>query len=245
MPIIHQTPKTVAIILARGGSKGVPRKNIRPLLGKPLIAYAIEPGLAAKKVDRVIVSTDDAEIAEVAISCGAEVPFTRPSELAKDSTPDLPVYQHLINWLEENEGYKFDFLLNLRCTTPFKTPAMIDDAVALLAEGGCDSVRTAHQVAGEEHPYWMFKKRPDGLAEPFVDGIKLENYHQRQLLPPCHALNFLVDAMRVDVVMNSDYPCGKKVRLLEVDPARAVDIDTERDFVICEALLKAGVVGGR
>lgn len=235
--------KTVAIILARGGSKGVPRKNIRDLFGKPLIAYAIEPGLKAQTVDRVIVSTDDEEIAEIAKSYGAEVPFMRPAEIAQDGTADQPVYRHLVEWLQENEGYIFDYLVNLRCTTPLKTPEMIDDAVNLLKAGDCDSVRTANLVRGEEHPYWMFKKGADGVAESFVDGIKLENYHQRQLLPPCYALNFLVDAMRVDVVMNSSYPCGTKVKLLEIeDVLRTLDIDTEEDLVICQALLEAGVI---
>lgn len=236
--------KTVAIVLARGGSKGVPRKNIRNLCGKPLIAYAVEPGLAAKKVDRVIVSTDDEEIAKIARYLGAEVPFIRPKELAEDTTPDLPVYRHLIEWLDEDEGYTFDFLLNLRCTTPLKTSEMIDAAVDILSKEDCDSVRTAHQVAGEEHPYWMFKKGENGIASSFVDGIKLEEYHQRQLLPPCYALNFLVDAMRVDVVMKAPYPCGNKVKLLEIAPNLAVDIDTENDFLVCEALLKAGLFTG-
>ena len=218
----------------------MPRKNLRDLNGKPLITYAIEPGLEAEKVDRVIVSTDDDEIAAVAEKWGAEVPFVRPAELAEDDTPDLPVYRHLIDWLRENENYTFDYLLNLRCTTPFKTPEIIDAAIDALDAGDCDSVRTAHLVAGEEHPYWMFKKAPDGLASSFVDGIKLEDYHQRQLLPPCYALNFLVDAMKVDVVMNAPYPCGTKVKLLETDPARAVDIDTERDLIVCEALMRTG-----
>lgn len=237
--------KSVAIILARGGSKGVPRKNIRNLCGKPLIAYAIEPGLQAETIDRVIVSTDDDEIAEIAKEYGAEVPFIRPAELAEDNTADMPVYRHLIEWLRDNEGYSFDYLVNLRCTTPLKTSKMIDDAVNLLKAGDCDSVRTANQVAGEEHPYWMFKKGENDIAESFVEGIKLEDYHQRQLLPPCYALNFLVDAMRVDVVMNSSYPCGTKVKLLEIeDVLRTIDIDTEEDLVICQALLEAGLVIG-
>ena len=235
--------KTVAIILARGGSKGVPRKNIRDLYGKPLIAYAIEPGLQATTIDRVIVSTDDEEIADIAKEYGAEVPFIRPTELAEDNTADMPVYRHLIEWLKENEDYSFDLLVNLRCTTPLKTAKMIDDAVNLLKTGNCDSVRTANLVRGEEHPYWMFKKGDDGIAESFVDGIKLEDYHQRQLLPPCYALNFLVDAMRVDVVMKSSYPCGTKVKLLEIeDILRTLDIDTEEDLAICNALLEAGLV---
>ncbi len=235
--------KTVAIIPARGGSKGIPDKNIINLCEKPLIAYAIEAGLAASSVNRIIVSTDDEEIANIAKEYGAEVPFVRPAELAEDNTPDLPVYRHLVEWLHDNENYSFDNLVNLRCTTPLKTPKMIDDAVRLLNNTDCDSVRTANQVSGEEHPYWMFKKRNDGTAESFIDGIKLENYHQRQLLPPCYALNFLVDAMRVDVVMTSSYPCGDKVKLLEIeDTLRIIDIDTKEDLVICEAILEAGLI---
>ena len=103
-------PKTVAIVPARGGSKGILRKNLVNLNGKPLIAYAIEAGLTCKEVDRVIVSTDDPEIAKVALKYGAEVPFRRPQELAQDDTPDRPVFLHLIEWLKETQGYNFEYL---------------------------------------------------------------------------------------------------------------------------------------
>src|SRR3989337_3169724 len=115
----------LALIPARGGSKSIPQKNIRSFAGHPLIAYSIVAGLAAQTVNRVIVSTDDEEIATVARHYGAEVPFLRPAELAQDGTPDLPVFQHALYWLEENEGYQVEIVVQLRPTSPFRRPTHI------------------------------------------------------------------------------------------------------------------------
>ena len=114
--------EVLAIIPARGGSKGIPRKNIRPFAGYPLIAYSIAAGLQAKTVTRVIVTTDDDEIAEVARSYGAETPFLRPAELAQDLTTDLPVFQHALNWLASHEDYHPDVIVHLRPTSPVRPP---------------------------------------------------------------------------------------------------------------------------
>ena len=132
--------RTVAIIPARGGSKGIPKKNLTALRTKPLLVYAIEVGLESKEIDRVILSTDEPEIAEVGIKYGAEVPFLRPAELAQDDTPDRPVFIHLIEWLRNNEGYVFDCLINLRCTTPLKKVEHIRQALHLMNTEDCSSV---------------------------------------------------------------------------------------------------------
>src|SRR5512143_3661116 len=142
-------PEVLALIPARGGSKGIPRKNIRPFAGHPLIAYSIAAGRQANSVTRVIVTTDDEEIAQVARSYGAETPFLRPVDLAQDQTLDLPVFQHALKWLAQNEGYYPQALVHLRPTTPIRPPDLVDRSVALLlAHPEADSVRgitPAHQ----------------------------------------------------------------------------------------------------
>src|SRR5687768_7038153 len=138
-----ETSEVLAIIPARGGSKSIPGKNIKPLAGYPLIAYSITAGLQAKTVTRVIVSTDDEEIAAIARYWGAEVPFLRPAALAQDDTPDLPVFQHALRILEKEEGYKPGIIVQLRPTSPFRKLSHIEDAVQLLAQRvDADAVRT-------------------------------------------------------------------------------------------------------
>lgn len=226
----------LAIIPARGGSKGVPRKNIRPLAGKPLIAYAIEAGLKSPSVGRVIVSTEDAEIARIAGAYGAEVPFVRPLELAGDDIHDPPVFRHALRWLEENEGYRPDFVLNLRCTTPFKSVEDVEAVIKKLDETGCDSVRTMTLAQGIHHPYWMYKER-GGLAEPFVDGLDISRHFRRQLLPPVYRLNGVVDGARRSVMLQSENFWGERMAIVEIPEERAIDIDTEFDFEFAEFMM--------
>jgi len=135
--------QVLAIIPARGGSKSIPRKNIRPFAGHPLIAYSIAAGLAAKTVTRLIVSTDDEEIAAISRRYGAETPFIRPAEFSQDQTPDLPVFRHALHWLAEHEGYQPEIIVQLRPTSPVRRVAHIDQAVRILLERPeADSVRT-------------------------------------------------------------------------------------------------------
>ena len=156
----------LGIIPARGGSKSVLGKNLHPLGGRPLIEHTIVSALAAKSLDRVIVSTDDPEIARVARAAGAEVPFMRPGELARDDTPDLPVFQHVLAALEEGEGYRPDVVVHLRPTQPFRTAAEIDAVVALMLESGADCVKSIRLVA--EHPYKMYRLVGERLV-PYLD----------------------------------------------------------------------------
>ncbi len=159
----------LALIPARGGSKSIPRKNIRPFAGHPLIAYSIAAGLAAELVTRVIVSTDDEEIAAVARRYGAEAPFLRPAELAQDHTPDLPVFQHALEWLAEHEGYQPEIVVQLRPTSPFRRVAHIDQAMyRLLEQPEADSVRTV--CVPFQNPFKMWRIGPDGLMQPAAGG---------------------------------------------------------------------------
>ena len=157
--------QVLAIIPARGGSKGVPHKNIRPLCGKPLIAWTIEVALACPTLERIIVSTDDLAIAEVARTYGAEVPFIRPAKLAQDDTPDLPVYNHTLMWLAENENYFPELVAWLRPTVPLRAVQDVEAAVALLQRSDFDCVRSVCKA--EHHPYWM-KRLDNGCLVPFV-----------------------------------------------------------------------------
>src|SRR3972149_1828506 len=130
--VIGNRPEVLAVVQARGGSKSIPGKNIRSLAGHPLIAYSIAAGLAAQSVTRLIVSTDSQEIAEIARQYGAEVPFLRPPELAQDDSPDLPLFQHALRWLEDHEDYRPDVVVQLRPTSPLRPVGLIDEAVEAL-----------------------------------------------------------------------------------------------------------------
>ncbi len=230
-----------ALIPARGGSKAIHKKNIRLLNGVPLIEYTIRIALQNKNIDRVIVSTDDQEIAEISQKTGAEVPFLRPASLAKDNTPDKPVIEHALNWLKKCENCIPDALLFLRPTTPFKTNKIIDQCLAIfMNDNNASSVRTVNKVEGVNHPYWMFKDE-NGYLSPFVDGIKISEYYQRQLLPGCYQLNGVVDVLLPDFVFENSNIYGEQVRFVEIEAVYAVDIDTELDFDFAEFILKKGI----
>lgn len=230
--------KTIGIISARAGSKRVPNKNIKDLCGKPLISYTIEAALKSRLLDRVIVSTDGEEIAEVAKSLGVEVPFMRPKEFSQDNTPDKPVFNHALNWLSSNENYVVDAVVILRPTTPFKTAELIDEAILLLETYNADSVRTVTRAEGVYHPYWMYNKSEEGRASAFVEGIDISKYYQSQLLPPAYRLNGVVDVIKAEQIMSDSVSLyGDDMRILEISESISMDIDTPLDFEICEALM--------
>jgi len=215
----------LGLIPARGGSKAVPRKNLRELAGKPVLAWTVDAALACPSLDRVVVSTDDDEIADVARACGADVPFARPAELANDDTPDLPVYRHALETL----GEEFDVVAWLRPTAPLRTADDIAAAVLLLEEAGADCVRPVCQA--EHSPYWMGRVE-DGRLVPLLDHVPA----QRQLLPPVYRLNGAVDAVRCAAVGAELF--GGDVRAYVMPRERSVDLDTELDFLLAEALLR-------
>ena len=215
----------LGLIPARGGSKGIPRKNLRELAGKPLLAWTVEAALACPLLDRVLVSTDDDEIAAAARACGAEVPFARPAQLANDDTPDLPVYRHALETL----GDEFDVVAWLRPTAPLRTAEDIAAAVRLLEETGADCVRSVCEA--EHSPYWMGRVE-EGRLVPLLDDLP----PQRQLLPPVYRLNGAVDAVRCAAVGEELF--DGDVRAYVMPPERSVDLDTELDFLLAEVLLR-------
>lgn len=227
----------VALIPARGGSKGVPRKNIRLINGKPLVAYAIEAAQKSKFINKVIVSTDDEKIAEVALAYKAEVPFLRPKELAQDDTPDRPVVCHCIEALKAR-GIDCDKIIFLRPTSPLKTGGLIDAAISIFEKNSnWTSLRTITRVEGVFHPYWMFCQKNETIV-PFLPGININDYYRRQLLPPCYRLNGVIDVLRSTVVLNSKNMYGDCQGFLEIEENVSVDIDTELDFKFVEFLMK-------
>lgn len=190
----------VAIIPARGGSKGVPKKNIRHLGGYPLIAYTIAAAKQCKEIDRVIVSTDSSEIAEIAKHYGAEVPFLRPSELASDKSPDMGFMAHAIKWLQENEGFEPQLIVHLRPTTPLRDPALIDKAIRNLKENTqATSLRSVHELA--ESPHKMFEVEKGFLIGLFPGDSRPEYYNlPRQSFPPAYNPNGYVDIIKPSFV---------------------------------------------
>ncbi len=239
---MYKGKKILGVIPARGGSKRVREKNIRPLAAKPLIGYTIDAALETPSIDRLIVSTDDKKIAEVARSYKAEVPFIRPAALAEDTTPDQPVFVHALNWLKEHEGYQPDILVNLRATTPFKTAKIIEEVIKKIIDSEANVVRTMTKVTGVHHPYWMYTLSKDGKATLFDDSIDLSQFYQSQLLPPVFRINGVVDAYRVQLILKGDILRDKNIIGLVIDEKYSIDIDTERDIKFSESLILPGTM---
>lgn len=231
--------EVLALIPARGGSKSIPRKNIKPFLGYPLLAYSIAAGLQAETVTRVIVSTDDEEIAAVAREYGAEVPFLRPAHLAQDATPDLPVFVHALRWLAEHEGFRPEVVVQLRPTTPVRPPGMVDEAVRLLlSRPEADSVRGV--VPSGQNPYKMWRIAPDGTMRPLLDleGVAEPYNAPRQSLPPTYWQTGHIDAIRARTLLEKGSMSGQVILPLVLDPAYTVDLDTPLDWLRAESLVR-------
>jgi len=225
---------TLAIVPARGGSKSIPRKNIVPVAGKPLIAWTIEIALAAPVLDRVIVSTDDPEIADVASRHGAEVPFLRPAQLAQDDTPGIEPVLHAVRWLDEHESYRPDYVMVLQPTSPLRTSQDIEAAVQLAREWQADgvvSVCPAHQ-----HPYWMKSITEDGRLTDFLPLDRV--CACRQALPPVYALNGAVYLARREVLLALETFYTDRTYAYIMPPERSLDIDTPWDLYVAELILK-------
>ncbi len=228
--------RVLAVIPARGGSKGVPRKNIRDLCGKPVIAWTIETALAAgDELHRVIVSTDDPEIAVAAHAFGAEAPFMRPAELATDEAPGLPVIQHAVKFVEEEEGAPVDWVLILQPTAPFRNADDISESLRLAREGGCDSVISVTRVLAE-HPILM-KKIENGRLLPYCieekEGTRRQDYD-----PPAYIRNGAIYLTRRDVLMENNSIWGEVIRPYVMPEERSYDIDSERDFRLVELVMR-------
>ncbi len=226
--------RVFGLIPARGGSKGVPRKNVRLLNGKPLLQYTAEAALGARKLTRVIVSTDDGEIAAVARQCNVDAPFLRPRELAQDDTPMLPVIQHALHWAEE-EGEHYDAVCLLQPTNPLRRSRDIDDCIELLVRSEADAVVTLLPVPARYNPHWVYFQATEGLLS-LSTGEK-SPISRRQDLPPAFHREGSVYVTRRDVVMKQNTLYGERLAGFCVDPSRSVNIDSMEDWARAERLL--------
>ena len=224
----------VAIIFARGGSKGLPGKNIRPFGGKPLIAWSIEHALAIKRIDRVLVSTDSDEIAAVALEYGAEVPFIRPAELAADDSPEWLAWRHALNYLRESTGELPDVMVSVPTTAPLRLPGDIENCLNEYENHDADIVITVTDA--HRSPYFnMVKTNSDGsvgLVHPPQKAIA-----RRQDAPIVFDMATVCYAVKSEFVMSHESIFEGCVRSVHVPIERSIDIDTILDFQIAEYLM--------
>ena|SRR3989344_1958228 len=232
-------PKVLGVVGARSGSKSIPNKSIKPLLGKPLMAWIIEAAKNSKYITKLILSTDFPEYAEIGKKYGAEIPFLRPAELALDSVPDFDFLYHAATWMRDNVGFQADIILRLPPTTPLCRPEHIDACVELLInDPSADSSRTI--ISAPKHPYKLWKTEGKYL-KPFLPeeftGFKDTHNMPRQSFPKAYS-HVDVIALRWDTLVNQKSMAGEKVLYHEINKNDAVDIDSETDFLLAEILLK-------
>lgn len=231
----------LALIPARGGSKSIPRKNIRLLAGHPLLAYSIAAGLQSKHVTRTIVSTDDEEIAAVARQYGAETPFLRPAEFSQDQTLDQPVFEHTLQWLAEHEHYRPDLFVQLRPTSPVRPPDLVDQAIQLLLQHpAADSARGV--VPSGQNPYKMWHINAQGWMTPILTlaGVPEPYNSPRQALPPTYWQTGHIDVIRTTTITEKGSLSGAAILPVVLDPRYTIDIDTLADWARAERLIQQG-----
>ena len=235
----------LALIPARGGSKSVPRKNLINLLGKPMIAWAIEHALAAKHISRVIVTTDDEEIASIAREYGAEVPFMRPPELAGDLSTDIEFHRHAIEWLRVNEGYTPDMVINLRPTPPARNPKIIDRAIEIFAgHPEADSLRSVH--LSKQSPFKMWTISEIGWMQPVAPLPNItEPYNQpRQSLPLVYWQDGYIDITRPHVIINKNSTTGDTILPFFIEEvATDIDYPEEIEMVTQQLRDRTSIIG--
>jgi N-acylneuraminate cytidylyltransferase len=228
--------KRVAFIFARGGSKGLPGKNIRPLAGKPLIAWSIEHALAVSSIDSVIVSTDSLEIAKVAREYGAAVPFLRPAELSGDDSSEWLAWRHALCYVRETTGLFPEALISVPTTAPLRSPIDIENCLKEYDKGISDVVIAI--TDSHRNPYFnMVKTRLDGSVE-LVNSSQL-SIERRQDAPPVYDITTVCYVARPDFVMARNSIFDGRVNAVHVPIERSIDIDTLFDFKIAESLLRS------
>jgi CMP-N,N'-diacetyllegionaminic acid synthase len=229
---------TLATICARGGSKRTPRKNLKLLAGKPLIAYTIEVALRCKDIEKVVVSTDDEELASVARQYGAEVPFMRPKELATDQAPKWPVLQHVVSFLHNNEGYDPEIVVDLDPTSPLRTEQHVSDCIKMLLNGPKDVEGVVSVYEADKNPYFnMVEYDFSGylnLIKSLPGGVT-----RGQDAPKVYSLNASIYAYRTTSLMKTHGLFENKLKAFIMEPW-AIDIDTPLDFEIAEFLIQKG-----
>jgi N-acylneuraminate cytidylyltransferase len=230
--------EVLAIVPARGGSKGIPRKNLVPMLGQPLLWWSVRAALDSDTVTRTIVSTDDDEIAATASAAGAEVPFMRPAELAGDTVVDLPVFEHALRTLFASEGYRPDIVVHLRPTSPLRPPGMIDDGVRRVAANPeADSLRAVTPPANNPYKMWRIEDR---ILVPLVDSGIHEQYNQpRQALPDTYWQTGTLDVIRASTITQKHSMTGDRILPMIIASELAVDIDDLASLASAEIVCAA------
>ena len=224
----------VAFVFARGGSKGLPGKNLRLFAGKPLIAHAIEHALAVSRIDRVIVSTDSPDIASVARDYGAQVPFLRPAELAADDSPEWLSWRHALKFIQEEMGVLPGAMVSVPVTAPLRRPEDIERCLDLYSKGGADVIVTVSQA--HRSPYFnMVQRRPDGTVALVVQTSR--EFARRQDVPAVFDMTTIAYVVDPEFVLSRDSIFQGRVKAVEIPPERAIDIDTLLDFEMAEFLL--------
>jgi len=227
--------KIVGCIFARGGSKGLPGKNIRMFCGKPLLAWSVEHAKAIERLSRIIVSTDSEDIAQIALDYGAEVPFLRPTELAQDSSPEWMAWRHLLNYLREEEHYMPEIMVSTPATSPLRIPQDIDDCIDKYITSSADMVITVTE--SHRNPWFnMVKTKQDGSVG-IVNTPKVPIY-RRQDAPTVFDMSTVAYVARPDYVMQEMEIFKGKIHAVEVPVERAVDIDTLFDFQLAEFIMR-------
>lgn len=231
--------KVLGIITARGGSKGVPGKNLKLLAGRPLLAYTVDAARGCPALDRVILSTEDETIAEAGRRLGVEVPFIRPAELSRDDTPHLPVIQHAVAWMRDQQGYRPDAVLVLQPTSPLRTAADITAAMALLESSGADSVVSVSEVPTHSHPSRTLRVDASGQAVLFATGEPVrKRINRRQDLPEAWVMNGAIYACRTAVLDGPDPSLyGDRVFAYRMPQERSISIDDLNDWAEAEQAL--------
>jgi CMP-N,N'-diacetyllegionaminic acid synthase len=231
--------RVLGVITARGGSKGIPGKNLNPLAGKPLIVYTIDAARESGALDRLILSTDDPAIANQARIAGCDAPFIRPPDLARDDTPHLPVMQHAVRWLAEHEGYRPDAVMILQPTSPRRRPIDIVEAIRLLERTGADSVVSVSGVPAHFNPMRMLRVDESGNARLFVSGEPVRRrINRRQDMPAAWTMNGAVYLFRIEVLTAAEPGLyGDRVVVYPMPEDLGISIDDMDDWKAAERAL--------
>ncbi len=228
--------KILGLIPARGGSKGIPGKNIKLLGGKPLLQYTFESAKASELLNRVILSSDDEEIIAVAQKLGIDVPFVRPAELSEDATGSLEVMQHALKYLKE-QGKEYDLVCLLQPTTPFRSHGLIDEAVEKFKSEDYDSLISVREVPEEFNPHWVFEEKNGSLQ--LATGEK-EIIKRRQDLPKAYHRDGAIYITKTSVLLEQNSLYGEKIGFVDTTGSVYVNVDTEEDWELATRLLELG-----
>lgn len=223
----------LGLIPARGGSKGIPGKNIKLLAGKPLLQYTFEAGKNSKLLNKVILSSDDEAIIQIAKQLELEVPFKRPANLAQDSSSSLEVVKHAVNYYLE-KGIQFDAVCLLQVTTPFRQPGLIDECILKFKDGGFDSLVSVREVPKEYNPHWVLEESEGTLK---IATGEMEIIPRRQDLPKAYHRDGAIYLTKTEVILNANSLFGEKIGFVDTTDSPYVNIDTPEDWRKAEELL--------